>query len=92
MNASPLAQVLQFVGPTRSRETIEVIEALAQLLRQARDEENPLIGIAIAAMYKGRTFIVDTAGECRRNPTFTRGMIQALDDRLAISAGSRPAA
>lgn len=66
----------------------DVIGALEQLLHEAR--QGHLIGLAYAAMYKRREYIVDTAGECRRNPTFTRGMVRALDDRLALSVGSRP--
>lgn len=68
----------------------DVVEALEELLSQARRGE--LIGIAFAAMYRRRQYIVDTAGECRSNPTFTRGMVRALDDRLAISVGSKPKA
>lgn len=66
----------------------DVVEALEELCRQAKKGE--LIGIAFCAMYKRKAFIVDTAGECRRNPTFTRGMMRALDDRLATSVGSKP--
>lgn len=66
----------------------DVVEALEMLLAQARRGE--LIGIAYAALYKRRQYTVDTAGDCRRNPTFTRGMVRALDDRLSLSVGSRP--
>jgi hypothetical protein len=77
--------------PDADRDEIssDVIEALEALLKQARAGD--LIGIAYTAMYKRRRYVVDTAGECRRNPTFTRGMVRALDDRLAISVGSKPA-
>lgn len=68
----------------------DVVEALTQLLVQAQNGQ--LLGIAFVAMYKRRQYIVDTAGECRRNPTFTRGMIRSLDDRLGQEEGSRPAA
>lgn len=66
----------------------ETIAALEQLLAQARTGR--LIGIAFAGMYKERAYFTDAAGECRRNPTFARGMVQALDDRLAAWVGSRP--
>lgn len=77
----------RLVGDTISP---DLIEALEHLLDEAKSGR--LIGFAYAAMYKGRTYIVDTAGEARRNPTFTRGMLRALDDRLGISTGSLPAA
>lgn len=56
------------------------VEALEQLLAQARKGE--VIGIAFAAMLRRRSFIVNTAGEAHRNPTFSRGMLRALDDCL----------
>lgn len=58
----------------------ETVKALEQLLREARTGE--LIGIAFAAMVKKRGYIVNSAGEAFRNPTFSRGMLRALDDRL----------
>jgi hypothetical protein len=60
----------------------ETVQALRELLEQSQRRTDPIIGIAFAAMYRGRTYIVNTAGEARRNPTFTRGMLAALDDRL----------
>jgi hypothetical protein len=59
----------------------DTVEALQQLLEQARAGE--VIGVAFVAMLKRRGYIADAAGEAYRNPTFTRGMIRALDDRLA---------
>lgn len=58
----------------------DTIEALTEMLEDAMRGE--LIGIAFAAMYKQRKFIVDTAGEAHRNPIFTRGMLDCLDDKL----------
>lgn len=63
---------------TVSHDTVECLELL---LQQARHGE--VIGIAFAVMLKRRTFIVNAAGEAHRNPTFSRGMIAALDDQLA---------
>lgn len=60
-----------------SEDTVEALEALTQ---RARDGQ--LIGIAYVVMYKGRTYTAGAAGECRRNPTFTRGMLAHLDDAL----------
>lgn len=68
--------------------TIEdVVATLEQLLADAR--EGQLIGIAFAAMYRKKEYMVDTAGEASRNPTFARGMLGALEDKLAQSIGSR---
>lgn len=59
----------------------DVIDTLQELLALAR--RGHLIGLAFAAMYKDRSYVVNTAGEADRNPTFTRGMLLALDDQLA---------
>ena len=58
----------------------DTVEALEMLLSEARRGE--VIGIAFAAMLKRRSYIVNTAGEAHRNPTFARGMVAALDDQL----------
>jgi hypothetical protein len=50
------------------------------MLRQA--EAGGLIGYDIAVMYSGRDYIVNSVGEVEKSPTFARGMVQALDDRL----------
>jgi len=34
-------------------------------------------------MLKRRGYIVNSAGEAHRNPTFSRGMLLALDDQLS---------
>lgn len=58
----------------------DTVKALKELLEDA--ERGEVIGLAFAVMYKGRDYIVDTAGEAHRSPTFARGMVQALDDHL----------
>jgi hypothetical protein len=58
----------------------DTVECLDELLAMARAGE--VIGIAYVAMLKRRKYIANTAGEAHRNPTFSRGMIQALDDQL----------
>lgn len=65
-----------------------MIEALDQLRAGARSGQ--FIGIAFAVMEKSREYFVNAAGEARRNPTFSRGMVAALDDRLAQWVGSLP--
>lgn len=66
----------------------DTVESLEQLLSAARRGE--VIGVAFAAMLKKRGYIVNTSGEAFRNPTFTRGMVAALDDQLSgrIRGGS----
>lgn len=59
----------------------DTVKCLETLLSHAKSGE--VIGVAFAAMLKRRHFIVNSAGEAHRNPTFTRGMIAALDDQLA---------
>lgn len=59
----------------------DTVEALELLLDRARRGE--VIGLAYAAMLRQRTYIVNTAGEAYRNPTFSRGMVAALDDQLS---------
>lgn len=61
-----------------SHDTRKCLEQLAQ-----HAEDGELIGIAYAVMYRGRNFIVNTAGEFHRNPTFARGAVAALDDELS---------
>lgn len=59
----------------------ETIALLERLLDMAKRRE--LIGLAFAAMFMDRNYIVNAAGEAHRNPTFSRGMCAALDDQLA---------
>lgn len=65
------------VADTLSNDTIECLE---ELLADAR--AGAVIGIAFVAVLKKRGYIVNSAGEAHRNPTFSRGMLRALDDRL----------
>lgn len=66
----------------------DTIACLEQLLEHARRGE--VIGLAFAAMLKKRGFIVNSSGEAHRNPTFSRGMLRALDDKLGqrVAGGS----
>jgi hypothetical protein len=63
---------------TLSNDTVACLE---QLLDQAK--KGQVIGIAFGAVLKQRAYIVNTAGEAHRNPTFARGIIAALDDQLS---------
>lgn len=67
----------KFLGLNPSHDTIVVLK---ELLKSAQDGE--LIGIAFAAMYRRREYITGWTGECNRNPTFARGMVDDLHDDL----------
>ena len=68
----------QLVHDTISR---DVVKALETLLAYARRGE--LTGLAFGATFKKMRYITNVAGVCAKNPTFTRGMLGALDDELA---------
>jgi hypothetical protein len=59
----------------------DTVECLETLLKHAQAGE--VIGLGFVAMLKRRGYIANTAGEAYRNPTFTRGMLLALDDKLS---------
>ena len=73
-----MGDVLQLLDRKVSSETIS---KLARLLLEA--QAGKLIGIALVAWYGGVDYDVDAAGETRRCPTITRGMLCKLDDELA---------
>jgi hypothetical protein len=60
----------------------DTLLALKQLTDGVRKGE--VIGLAFAAALKRRAYIVNTTGECWRNPTWSRGIIAALDDQLSL--------
>lgn len=65
----------------------DTVKACEQLLAEAR--RGDAIGIAFAVMRRQRNYWVDAAGECRRNPTFARGMVMVLSDKLGKRQRSR---
>lgn len=60
----------------------DTVECCRLLNSQAKSGE--LIGLAFVGLLKRRSYIVNTAGELHRNPTFARGCLLALDDQLAL--------
>lgn len=58
----------------------DTAKTLQNLLDEAQRGE--LIGMAFVAMYRRREYAANATGEARRNPTFARGMVQALNDFL----------
>ena len=63
------------------RSRSDAIAALEQLLAEAK--AGRVIGLAYVVMRQGYDYDVGAAGETRRSPTFTRGMLCLLDDELA---------
>lgn len=53
-----------------------------ECLRQLADHGDDMYGIAFVCLLRGRHIIRNAAGECLRNPTYTRGMVARLDDFL----------
>lgn len=62
-----------------SHGTVEALESLLDDTKMGK-----LIGIAFAAMYKkpSRSYIIDTAGEAYKSPTFAVGMLLVLVAKL----------
>lgn len=58
----------------------DTVECLRQLLAEA--ERGNVMGLAFVALVRDRRFIRNVAGECARNPLYTRGLVAALDDHL----------
>jgi len=58
----------------------DTIEAARQIVRMA--EAGEIIGLGLVVMRKGKRYWVNSAGECRRSPTWTRGALRDLDDEL----------
>lgn len=73
----PTVKRFALVPDELSKDTIEVLRLLTSEARSGK-----LIGIAFAAMYRGRTYIVDAAGEAYESPTFTLGMIDMLSAHM----------
>jgi len=67
-----------------SHDTIEVCK---ELLIAAQSGE--VLGLVFGAVLKRRRFITNTAGECHRDPTFSRGIVAAIDDELAAMVHQR---
>lgn len=59
----------------------DAVEALQELLDHAKSGQ--LIGVLFAAQFKRNRFIVNAAGELRKEAVLARGMIAALDDYMA---------
>jgi hypothetical protein len=59
----------------------DTVKCLAQLHTQAK--RGLVVGFAFVAYVDGYGFIANAAGQALKDPNNTRGMIKALDDKLA---------
>lgn len=59
----------------------DTVAALTELLSDAK--AGKVVGVGFVAMMRRRQYLVNVAGELRRNPTLARGMVASLDDYLA---------
>ena len=66
------------IPDTVSTDTVECLRVLL-----ARAKRGEVVGLAYCAVLKQRTYIVNTAGTAHESPTFTRGMVAALEDSLS---------
>lgn len=60
----------------------DTVECLEQLLEAARAGE--VIGLVFGAMLKRKRYMVNLAGEARRDPTYARGVVGAIEDELRL--------
>lgn len=81
-----MSEPFRLVAKVKDRATIEV---LRDMIKAAENGE--LIGLAFVAMYERREYNIGYTGECARNPTYARGMIQDLMDDLGRSSHDHPA-
>jgi hypothetical protein len=65
------------IPSTESEDTGRCVEALQVGVRAKK-----LIGLAYVAIYSQRNYEVHLCGEADRSPTFTRGAVAVLDDKL----------
>lgn len=59
-------------------DTAKCVEALSEGVK-----DKSVIGLAFVAIYAQRNYEVHVCGEAARSPTFTRGAVGALEDKLA---------
>jgi len=60
------------------------VDVLRLLLDQALDGQ--VVGFVYGAISPDHEYFVEAVGEARCNPTFTRGVVAAIDDYLAERA------
>lgn len=76
----------QLVHDRISRDTVACLETLLDYARRGE-----LTGIGFVATFKRMRYITNVAGQCAKNPTFTRGALCSLSDELAAMIHVRDA-
>jgi hypothetical protein len=71
-------KIFILVQSTPGEDLIRAAEDILADIRAGRT-----IGLAWIAMHKTYDYSVDIAGETKRSPTLTRGMLHLLDDELS---------
>ncbi|HEX8106732.1 MAG TPA: hypothetical protein VF516_03340 [Kofleriaceae bacterium] len=79
-----MGKILTLAAPMISLETVAT---LVDLLTEAQAGE--VIGIACVVIHRASQFSIDIAGEARKTPLLTRGMVAVMDDQLAVLMGSK---
>jgi hypothetical protein len=74
-----MARALRLIPDEISHDTLEALRALTDDAKKG-----VLIGLAFAARYKGREYIVNAAGDLYQNPTIALGMVAMLADQLRM--------
>lgn len=65
------------IPSTGSGDTLKCLEALTEGVKSKK-----LIGLAYVAIFAQRHYEVHRCGEAERSPTFTRGAVGVLEDKL----------
>lgn len=76
--ANVQGKLIRLVPPSCSKDLITVVDHLREEIMAGR-----IVGLAWVEMHKVYDYSCDVAGECRRAPTLTRGMVAQLHDALA---------
>lgn len=62
---------------TISHDTLQCVEALVDGVKTG-----DIVGAAIGIIYKRKRYSVTLCGEARHDPTYTRGVVGAIEDEL----------
>ena len=58
-------------------------EDTARCIDELHRHRRRIIGLAYVVLYTGRNYETHLCGEAERSPTFARGAVQVLDDKLS---------
>ncbi|MDN5936495.1 MAG: hypothetical protein L0H75_10040 [Nitrosospira sp.] len=77
-----MAENLPPIKLVKREATNDVKEAFERLLGEAKMEK--ILGSVTVVLYEDRHFEFVLAGECYRNPLYTRCLVAELDDELSV--------